>query len=405
MTGIRPPSPLDRRFRDVARNGSVRTGVRTSGPFASPRLVALAKESAGSWSPEGGFARPVEGLGEPGYDDALDAIGGHLSDAFGDDIVTFVADLKNEAMRGLREEPGRPSLCATLFALPVEGSASAVECLSEDRVRLADLAGSLVREGVAAPGSRVLFLPGGITPGRMLLAMPGRIRQALSAFLDACAESPSGTVLQAAAAARVHALLGSAVPGRPAVPRSVGRMEGRVLLGVRVVAADADGDFPIDFFSAFVPAAVAAAALAAGDPQEAGIDGPYGPPADAEAAPELSLWLSEANAALAKDGLTLSLPDRWAAATAVLACTHLQRTLSVLMAAGGRARSPVDEILVHRTAETVSVGLVVEGALVGPVHVPRCLVSGDPEQLDHALSAYAAPIVDRDGPDPFALAA
>lgn len=397
--------PLDRRPRDIARNGSVRTGIGTTGPFASPRLVALARAAAGGWSPEGGFARPVEGLGEPGYDDALDAIGGHLSGAFGDDIVTFVADLKHEAMRGLREEPGSPLLSASLFALPVDGGAAAIERLSRDPARLSALAESLVREGVAAPGSQVAFLPGVLTPEAMLLALPGRIRQALSSCLDGCDRDRSAGVIPDAEAARVRSLLGSAAKGRPQVPAAVGRMEGRVLLGVRVVAADADGEVPVDYFTAFVPAAAAMAAL--GESEGGGRDGGELGEEDPrpEQDPELSLWLSEANVALAPDGLTLALPGRWATATAVLACMHLQKGLSRLMAAQGLARSAVDEIVVHRDPDTVSVGAIVLGRLIGPVRVPRCLVSGDPEQLDHALSAYAARVVDHDGPDPFSTLA
>ena len=370
----------------------------------------MVRTASRSWTAPDGFSGPVEGLDEPGYDLALDAAGPYLAASFGDDLVDFVSDLKLESMRVVRDEP-RGTVLASLFALPVEGEAAAIEALANDPDTLGALAESLLREGVAAQGSRVAFLRGALTPERMLLALPGRIRRCLALALDA-----GGTnVLGAEASAAILAHLSEPPPGRAEVPDEVGGLSARVLLGIRVLAADADGEVPVDYFSCFMPEAVVRDVLAmagegpvlslVGDDDEGGEGGGDLPDPVAEA-PELDLWLAEANAAVAPLGLTFALPDHWARATAVMACMHLQRRFAVALAAAGGIRGGIEQIHVHRGDRAIALGATVDGRLVGPVSVPRCLISADPAQLDLALQAYEAPVSYHEENDPFpALAA
>jgi hypothetical protein len=393
---------IGRRFRDIVRNRSVRTAVRLSGPFASPRLVGRVRSAAKGWNPETGFTGSVEGLDDAGYDHALDASGPFLSDTCGEDLVAFVSDIKLEAMRASREAGPRGRFAsAAMFAIPFEGDPEAVALAASDPECLDALARSLVLEGVAAPGSRVVFLPGCLTPAQMLLALPGRIRRCLNLVLDAAVGGP----LPAGVASAALSLLTEPPTNDPGVPEAVGELSARVLVGVRIVEADADGDVPLDYFTTFMPESVARDFLAmeSGNPALAVVgEGAWdNDPDPTVEAPELDAWVSEANAAFGTMGLTFALPDHWARATAMMGCMHLQRGLARALAAAGGDLGDIDSIMVHRGDETVSLGATAGGRLVGPVHVPRCLLSQDPAQLDIALSAYEAPVDFHEGEDPF----
>jgi hypothetical protein len=387
-------------------NSGARTAVRLTGSFASPRLVEAIRQASRSWRFDTGFPAPVPALDEPGFNAALLRAVEGIEMRLGHHFPDFASDLNREAMRKtlVAEGPeGAPAtIHAALFAVPVHGSARALDALSDDPAGLQALADSFHEHGVVSGDAEVFVVRRLFGTAAFGLALPGTVRAILNLLMAhrLAGEGPDPE-------AEVARLLDVA-DGLGDVTGPKGDLGSRAILCLRVVAA-MDGAGPGDYVSGFMPEAID---RAEGEPDadaddeaedlpgaESAVDGDGTDLTEPGEPPEIIAWLGAVNRG--GDTVTYAPPTHWMGAVAMMACLHIQHGLGVLLKRAGKLDSPVEVVHVHRDRDLISVGLIVGGTLVGPVSVSRGLVAGEPDELDRSLGAYDAPIEFHEDESPF----